>query len=945
MQRITITLTTAKGVVIKKTLTKSDHKPVELSLPPGTRISVDVVGPPAKPSAKAGGVHKLITQRYGQDLVFEGEGDKQVRVINYYGTKDVSIGATSWDYGEPLVASSPSASGLNAAPSEANVASSTSASTTGEGAAPAEGTPPWGLVLLGGLAGGGGGGPAAPATASTVDVTTSVTPVNSAPILAHPLTNHILIIGSGATQSFQLPADTFTDVDSPVLTYAAHQIVNGVETSLPSWLSFDPATLTFTASHASAGVITVRVTASDGTLTAVSDFDLNAVNTLSSLNTPQLTLLNDTGVSSTDGWTSNGTVMVNGLVIGAAWQYSLDNGATWLTGTGNSFDLPAQDGRYALQVKQSYGAIASGAGTLTVQLDTSVEASTVAGFDTLGKTSDLINAVNLTDMVGTAMTHTAAGKQALLEGTSEAGATVTFMLGGQSKTATADATGYWNYRLSASDFANVGVGAEQITITTVTDKAGNVNRTAVTRNVTFNAIADTVSHPDAGYGSGYIDTLVYGGAGWDGRTLTYCFTPGVAGTTEWTSAEKQVMRAAFDSYEHICNLKFVEGSYTTSIYTQTSLELTKVDASHWAPQTGVLGSFYIPGDGYNGWYGSLDGYFNYDTNSWKTSLIPGGDAYYTLIHELGHALGMNHPFDDIQKFPGVNATLDVGVNNLNQGIWTVMSYSADWNTSPKGHTYLWGEAKTPMTFDIATMQTLYGANMQYRTSDDVYVLPTSNVEGTGWECLWDAGGIDTISNAGAASSCVINLNPYPKTGGVVSEPFVSYNTGILQDGTVVASSKIAGGFTIADGVTIENAIGGNGNDVLVGNAVNNELTGDAGNDTLTGGAGADTFIFKTALGATNVDTITDFTASEGDSLQLSASIFSQLTIGFGLTSGQLLAGAGVTAASNASQFILYNTTTGNLYYDSDGSGAAAAICFAVLQNKPTDLTVNQFTVI
>jgi serralysin len=78
-------------------------------------------------------------------------------------------------------------------------------------------------------------------------------------------------------------------------------------------------------------------------------------------------------------------------------------------------------------------------------------------------------------------------------------------------------------------------------------------------------------------------------------------------------------------------------------------------------------------------------------------------------------------------------------------------------------------------------------------------------------------------------------------------------------------SGISGGFTIANGVVIENAVGGAGNDKLTGNAAANKLTGGGGQDTLTGREGADTFIFTvltdSAAGAKR-DTITDFTPED-----------------------------------------------------------------------------------
>ena len=132
-----------------------------------------------------------------------------------------------------------------------------------------------------------------------------------------------------------------------------------------------------------------------------------------------------------------------------------------------------------------------------------------------------------------------------------------------------------------------------------------------------------------------------------------------------------------------------------------------------------------------------------------------------------------------------------------------------------------------MAFDIAAIQFLYGARAA-NTDDTTYTLVTANATGTGWKAIWDTAGTDTISAAASTSTVTINLNDAPLDGSVNAGGFVSWQ------------SDIQGGYTIANGVSIENAIGGSGNDILIGNESDNSLTGSAGNDTLTGNAGANT---------------------------------------------------------------------------------------------------------
>ena len=143
----------------------------------------------------------------------------------------------------------------------------------------------------------------------------------------------------------------------------------------------------------------------------------------------------------------------------------------------------------------------------------------------------------------------------------------------------------------------------------------------------------------------------------------------------------------------------------------------------------------------------------------------------------------------------------------------------------------------------------------------------------------------------------------------------------------------------------ENALsGGAGTDVLFGYEGSDRLDGGTGSDTLKGGTGSDTFAFSSALGATNVDQLADFSVAD-DTIELASVIFTALVNAGPLAAGNLRAGAGVTTAADANDFILYNTTTGALYYDADGSGAAsAAVQFAIV-GAGLALTAADFVVV
>jgi Ca2+-binding RTX toxin-like protein len=221
------------------------------------------------------------------------------------------------------------------------------------------------------------------------------------------------------------------------------------------------------------------------------------------------------------------------------------------------------------------------------------------------------------------------------------------------------------------------------------------------------------------------------------------------------------------------------------------------------------------------------------------------------MHEFGHAHGLAHPHDtgggsDVML--GVTAaTGSYGVYNLNQGVYTVMSYNDAWDFHPDGGSRNpatggvglvidRGWSATLGAFDIAALQERYGVHASH-TGDDVYTL-TDNYMQAKYQTIWDTGGVDTIAYGGALDAQIdllaATLDYTPTGGGVVS---FLYNTP-QPDFT----TEIKGGFTIAHGVEIENATGGSGNDALLGNALANTLTGNAGNDTLMGREGNDLLI-------------------------------------------------------------------------------------------------------
>ena len=150
--------------------------------------------------------------------------------------------------------------------------------------------------------------------------------------------------------------------------------------------------------------------------------------------------------------------------------------------------------------------------------------------------------------------------------------------------------------------------------------------------------------------------------------------------------------------------------------------------------------------------------------------------------------------------------------------------------------------------------------------------------------------------------------------------------------------------TNAELLTAINLTGNSVTQAITGNAGANILNGMFGNDTLTGGLGSDTFLFNTALSAaSNRDTITDFDVA-ADTISLEDSVFAFIgTQGLALAAN-LFKNLTTGGAVDADDKILFNDVTGAIFYDSDGSGATAAIQFATLTGAPT-VDQNDFFVV
>lgn len=209
--------------------------------------------------------------------------------------------------------------------------------------------------------------------------------------------------------------------------------------------------------------------------------------------------------------------------------------------------------------------------------------------------------------------------------------------------------------------------------------------------------------------------------------------------------------------------------------------------------------------------------------------------------------------------------------------------------------------------------------------------------GEGSDLLVGGSGVDKMSGGGGDDTYFVDVAADKATelAGAGTDRVVASASFSLEK---LANVEI---LELADSAGDLNATGNALDNMLLGNAGNNVLNGKLGADLLTGGAGNDAFVFD-HLTAGVFDTVADFQANgvgEDDTLRLSAKIFK--AIAGGVTADNLAYGS---AAVDSNDFLIYDSTTGNLSYDADGSGAGAAPTVFCNLGSGTVLTAADFVV-
>jgi serralysin len=339
-------------------------------------------------------------------------------------------------------------------------------------------------------------------------------------------------------------------------------------------------------------------------------------------------------------------------------------------------------------------------------------------------------------------------------------------------------------------------------------------------------------------GNVYTDAML-GDYKWATTSLTYSFptsasfygSPYGNGETAsfgtLNSAQQAAAKAALAGYAAVANLTFTQLTESASKHADLRMASSDRPSTAWA---------YFPttaAEGGDAWFNKSSGYYS--------NPVKGNYAYTTFLHEIGHALGLEHPHEN-----GMAVERD-------SMEFTVMSYRSYIGAPLRGYVNeSWGYAQSLMQLDIAAVQQMYGANFSTNAGSTTYSWsPTTgamSINGVGqgapggnriFMTVWDGGGIDTYDFSKYATNLTVDLNP-----GAWSTTSSTQLARLHYNGSQVADGNIANALLYKGDVRslIENAKGGSGADSLTGNQADNALWGNGGNDQLFGNSGNDVLI-------------------------------------------------------------------------------------------------------
>jgi Ca2+-binding RTX toxin-like protein len=296
------------------------------------------------------------------------------------------------------------------------------------------------------------------------------------------------------------------------------------------------------------------------------------------------------------------------------------------------------------------------------------------------------------------------------------------------------------------------------------------------------------------------------------------------------AVQQNAVRTILGSYSAVANLTFIEVTETASVHGDLRFAHSNAPWTAWA---------YYPDPSHVGG----DSWYNFSSGSYANP-VSGNYAWTTFLHEIGHALGLEHGHEG-----ELYGAMTYAHDSMEYSVMTYRSYEGASTTSGYTNEY-WGFAQTLMMYDIAALQHMYGANFNTNSGNTVYRWSPTNgemlINGIGqgapganriFETIWDGGGTDTYDFSNYSTNLTVSLRP-----GEWTTTSTTQLAPLHYSGSVVADGNIANALLFNGDVRslIENANGGSGNDTITGNQVANYLWGNGGNDVLYGLEGGDT---------------------------------------------------------------------------------------------------------